>query len=31
VSDLPARFLRVGRVFLGESLREVELATAGPD
>jgi glutamate racemase len=31
VSDLPARFLRVGRVFLGESLREVEVATAGPD
>ncbi|MFN2432009.1 MAG: glutamate racemase [Gemmatimonadota bacterium] len=31
VSDLPERFLQVGRVFLGEELREVELARATDD
>lgn len=30
VSDLPAQFLRVGRIFLGEELREVEVVQAGP-
>lgn len=29
VSDLPERFLRVGRVFVGGELREVEVARAG--
>ncbi len=29
VSDLPAQFLRVGQVFLGEALREVEVVRSG--
>ena len=29
VSDLPAQFLRVGRIFLGEELSEVEVVRAG--
>lgn len=31
VSDLPAQFLRVGQVFLGEALRDVEVVRSGSD
>ena len=31
VSDLPAQFLRVGRIFLGEELHDVEVVRAGGD